>query len=254
MWIYQQPDHALLASSEGVAVPIAEASASVPEEPAQPVQKAPEQALDAVVLARKPGIQTVHSKASQRLKTTYCMLISAFLLGSIASGCLCAFCSARQAEFLQIYLQCWNAIFAASGPNAAAKLFSTEYFTLAGAATILLLLGFSAFGPVLVFLFYMFYGLGSGTLLVQFFANCKAEQLPALIAAEAPAAAAVLCLCSLGVSALRVSGHIHAYSLGAAGQARCGAGALAKKYLLTLVLLVPLCGLAAAFACIGSQI
>lgn len=251
MWIYQQPDHALLVSSEGVDVPIAEASASVPEEPAQPVQKAPEQAFDAVVLAQKFG---VCSKASQRLKTTYCMLISAFLLGSIASGCLCAFCSARQAEFLQIYLQCWNAIFAASGPNAAAKLFSTEYFTLAGAATILLLLGFSAFGPALVFLFYMFYGLGSGTLLVQFFASGRAEQLPALIAAEAPAAAAVLCLCSLGVSALRVSGHIHAYSLGAAGQARCGAGALAKKYLLTLVLLVPLCGLAAAFACIGSQI
>ena len=42
-----------------------------------------------------------------------------------------------------------------------------EYLTLAAAATLLFLMGFSALGPVLIFLFTMFYGLGNGTLFVQ---------------------------------------------------------------------------------------
>lgn len=68
--------------------------------------------------------------------------------------------------------------FSASGTHAAAAIFTAEYITLLAAATCLFLLGFSAFGPVLIVLFMMLYGAGNGILTVQLFpGQALAEKL-----------------------------------------------------------------------------
>ena len=258
MWIYQQPA-SLQPATVGESL-----SDNAASEPRTAVLAPPAVEPEPSLLpenAAKPNItakpnQPLQQNENRSAKANYGLLTAAFLLGTVAAGWLCALCDARQLELLQYYLRSWNALFEVSASVTAAKLFCTEYLMLAGAATALLLFGFSALGPVLVFLFAMLYGLGGGTLLVQVSAGAGAKQLLAIMVMSAPAAAAVLCLCSLGTAALQVSGRIRAYSFltVGTGQARCGAGTLVGHYLLTMVLLLPLCGLATAFACIGSRL
>lgn len=254
MWIYQQP-----ASLQPAAA--GESAQNHLPKPQAAVTALPVAEPEPILLQNKTSSPHVVAKTRQLggnhlVKRNYGLLAAAFLLGTAAAGWLCAVCDARQLELLQYYLQSWNALFTVSGSSTITMLFCTEYLTLAGSATALVLFGFSALGPVLVFLFAMLYGLGSGTLLVQASTGVSVKQMLAIMVMSAPAAAAVLCLCSLGAAALQVSGHIRAYSFlpAGTGQARCGVGTLVTRYLLTMVLLLPLCGLATAFACIGSKL
>ena len=177
--------------------------------------------------------------------------------GSAAAGVLYALCNAPQLEWLRAYLQSWLALFSASGTHAAAAIFTAEYITLLAAATCLFLLGFSAFGPVLIVLFMMLYGAGNGILTVQLFSGTSLGGKALLLLLTAvPASAAAACLCLLGAAALRVSGRIRAYSFRTVhpGAERPGAAVLFRQYLLTLVLFLPLCGAAAGLACLESRL
>ena len=148
MWVYQQtgtPAH----------LPEAGALLPQPQKTLPPERSAPE--------VPSP-LQRHHTETRQK---TCWLLVCAFLIGSGSAGVLLAFCEKQQPDWLQYYLQSWRGLFAAADAHTAASLFGMEYLTLAAAATLLFLMGFSALGPVLIFLFTMFYGLGNGTLFVQ---------------------------------------------------------------------------------------
>ena len=180
-----------------------------------------------------------------------------WLIGSGSAGVLLAFCEKQQPDWLQYYLQSWRGLFAAADAHTAASLFGTEYLTLAAAATLLFLMGFSALGPVLIFLFTMFYGLGNGTLFVQLLSDTALKRETwLLLLAFLPAAAASAGLCTLGTDSLRVSSQIRVCSFFAAGPDReiVRPHGFIRQYLLTLTLFVPLCGISAALASIGSRL
>lgn len=123
------------------------------------------------------------------------------------------------------------------------------------AATLLLLLGLSAVGPVCIFLFTMLYGLGNGLLSAQLLAGADGKSILALLLLGIPAACAAGCLCMFGASALQVSGRIRAYSFRkTAGQACSGARELMGQYLLVIVVFLPLCGAATGVAYLSGKI
>ena len=182
---------------------------------------------------------------------------AAFLLGSSAAGVLQAVCDARQAELLRYYLEAWQGMFAPGSMQGTVQLFGMEYLALGLVVSLFLVLGLSALGPVMIFGSMMLYGLGSGLLMVQL---CTAggwkTMLSALLWTGLPAAAASGCLCFFGACALQVSSRIHAYSFRRhpGGQARPGVQALLGQYLLTMVVLLPLCGAAAGLSYLGSRL
>ncbi len=156
MWVYQQtgtPAHLPEAAQPlptGEAVLLPQPQKTLPPERSAPEVPSPLQ----------------RHNTETRQKTCW-LLVCAFLIGSGSAGVLLAFCEKQQPDWLQYYLQSWRGLFAAADAHTAASLFGMEYLTLAAAATLLFLMGFSALGPVLIFLFTMFYGLGNGTLFVQ---------------------------------------------------------------------------------------
>lgn len=135
-----------------------------------------------------------------------------FCWAPAAAGALQAVCDASQQEMLSYFLQCWCGLFSISATPSAAGLFCAEYAALAAAATLLLLLGLSAVGPVCIFLFTMLYGLGNGLLSAQLLAGADGKSILALLLLGIPAACAASCLCMFGAAALQVSGRIRAYS------------------------------------------
>lgn len=184
-----------------------------------------------------------------------CLLAAAFLLGTAAAGSLQAVCDASQQEMLRYFLQCWCGLFSVSALPSAAGLFCAEYAALAAMATLVLLLGLSAVGPVCIFLFTMLYGLGSGLLSAQLLAGASWKTILAFAVLGIPAACAAGCLCLFGAAALQVSGRIRAYSFRkTAGQASCGARELLGQYVLVIVAFLPLCGAAAGLAYLGGKI
>ena len=244
MWVYpsERPDSSVPEAVQNIP---AENSGSLPPKE----QTIPQQAI-------APELQP-HSGGKIPLQKDCWLLAGAFLLGSAAAGVLQAFCEQNPQDWLQFYLQNWQSLFAISDTHTAAALFGIEYLTLAASATMLLLLGFSALGPTLIFLFAMLYGLGSGTLSVQILSALSAQKGTLLfLLIPLPAAAAAAGLCLLGASALMVSARIRACSFFPAGAVRTPAGpaVLVKNYLLTMVLFLPLCGVSAALAGIGSRL
>ena len=196
---------------------------------------------------------SVFPKARKMQFTDCWLLAGAFLLGCTMSGALLALSAARQMEWLRYYLQAWLGLFGST----ASKLFMCEYLTLSGTATILLMFGFSAFGPVLTFFFFMIYGTGSGLLTAQLLAGTGwSEKLLPILFSYMPACAAAGLLCILGGAALRVSGKIRAYSFqqGRAELHHPDIRVLTNQYVLTLVLLLPLCGAAAGLSCLGNRL
>ena len=165
--------------------------------------------------------------------------------------------AARQAELLRYYLEAWQGLFAPGSMQGTVQLFSMEYLALGLVVSLFLVLGLSALGPVMIFGSMMLYGLGSGLLMVQL---CTAggwkTMLLALLWTGLPAAAASGCLCFFGACALQVSSRIHAYSFRkhSGGQARPGVQTLLGQYLLTMVVLLPLCGAAAGLSYLGSRL
>ena len=248
MWIYEQtkPEEALSLLPQTVSLPVQKAESALPTAPAtapEIVEKLPQ---------KEPCIP------SKRHATRDCWLLAAaFLLGCTAAGVLQAVCDARQAELLQYYLEAWQRLFAPGSLQGTVQLFGMEYLALGLVVSLFLVLGLSALGPVMIFGSMMLYGLGSGLLMVQL---CAAggwkTVLLALLWTGLPAAAASGCLCFFGACALQVSSQIHAYSFRRhpGGQARPGVQALLGQYLLTMVVLLPLCGAAAGLSYLGSRL
>lgn len=203
----------------------------------------------------RPSIQKSASRQISGQKNCW-LLVCAFLLGSMAAGVIQAICAAQPLDWTAHYFQAWSKLFAAADPQAMINLFGIQYLTLVFAATIFLLLGFSALGPVLIFLFSMFYGLGGGMLTVQLFDLQR--NAGKLLVALLPAAAAAEGLCIFGADALRVSGQIRACSFFTsdfcAGHERIRLNALMRAYLLTVVLFLPLCGVSTALTAISSRL
>ena len=248
MWIYEQskPEEKLPLLPQTANLPVQKAEPALPTAPVQ----APD--LAEQLPSKEPGMPV------KRHATRDCWLLAAaFLLGCTAAGVLQAVCDARQAELLRYYLEAWQGLFAPGSMQGAVQLFSMEYLALGLVVSLFLLLGLSALGPVMIFGSMMLYGLGSGLLVVQL---CTAGGwkaiLPALLWTGLPAAAASGCLCFFGACALQVSSRIHAYSFRKhpGGQARPGVQALLGQYLLTMVVLLPLCGAAAGLSYLGSRL
>lgn len=248
MWIYEQTksEESLSLLPQTVGLPVQTEEPALPPVPAQAAEPAEQ------LTQKEPCIP------AKRHATQDCWLLAAaFLLGCTAAGVLQAVCDARQAELLRYYLEAWQGLFTPSGMQGAVQLFGMEYLTLGLVVSLFLVLGLSALGPVMIFGNMMLYGLGSGLLMVQLCAagGWKAI-LPALLWTGLPTAAASGCLCFFGACALQVSSRIHAYSFRKhpGGQARPGVRALMGQYLLTMVMLLPLCGAAAGLSYLGSRL
>ena len=233
MWVYQQT----AADQEFTGHPCPEVSMAPALGSAEPLR--PELPDEGSPSQTRSSIQKSASRQISGQKNCW-LLVCAFLLGSMAAGVIEAMCAAQP-------LDC---------PQATIDLFGIQYLTLVFAATVLLLLGFSALGPVLIFLFAMFYGLGSGMLTVQLFELQR--NAGRLLVALLPAAAAADGLCIFGADALRVSGQIRACSFFTpdfcAGHERIRLNTLLRAYLLTVVLFLPLCGVSTALAAISSRL
>ena len=247
MWIYEQtkPEENSSLLPQTVSLPVQKAEPALPTVPVQ----APE--LTEQLPQKGPCIP------ARRHATRDCWLLAAaFLLGSTAAGVLQAVCDARQAELLRYYLEAWQKLFAPGSMQGAVQLFGMEYLALGLVVSLFLVLGLSALGPIMIFGSMMLYGLGSGLLIAQL---CTAGGwktiLSALLWTGLPAAASG-CLCFFGACALQVSSRIHAYSFHRhpGGQARPGVQALLGQYLLTMVVLLPLCGAAAGLSYLGSRL
>ena len=247
MWVYQS-NEVEPAVETGIQLPqlpaAVESVESLPEAPMQADDAREAVPQDAPRIRRK-----LHASRD------CCLLAMAFLLGTAAAGSLQAVCDASQQEMLRYFLQCWCGLFSVSALPSAAGLFCAEYAALAAMATLILLLGLSAVGPVCIFLFTMLYGLCSGLLSAQLLAGASWKSILALVVLGIPAACAAGCLCLFGAAALQVSGRIRAYSFRkTAGQAGCGARELLGQYVLVIVAFLPLCGAAAGLAYLGGKI
>ena len=153
MWVY--PSDEVRTSPETTAL-----LPQLPAESGTPKQSVPEP-LNAGE-AMPDGVAQQPERLHRRMRHASrdcCLLAAAFLLGTAAAGALQAVCDASQQEMLSYFLQCWCGLFSISATPSAAGLFCAEYAALAAAATLLLLLGLSAVGPVCIFLFTMLYGL-----------------------------------------------------------------------------------------------
>lgn len=146
--------------------------------------------------------------------------------------------------------------FSASGTHAAAAIFTAEYITLLAAATCLFLLGFSAFGPVLIVLFMMLYGAGNGILTVQLFpGQALAEKLCSFAYRSSG-----ICGGGLPVPSGRGSSACqrpHPGILFPDGASRCGTpgrGSVIPPVPADARSLLPLCGAAAGLACLESRL
>lgn len=260
MWVYQEqttPEPITHAPTAPKALPETPAERKEDQRPIRPVETdrgGPQRE------AERAGGNTGHLEARPAVSraTRDCVLLAAaYLLGTAAAGVLQALCDAKELEILAYYLERWRALFDVSGAESAAALFGAEYLAVAGAVTVLLLMGLSALGPTLIFLFVMLYGTGSGLVTVQMIAGLGWKQaLVYFLFAGVPAAAAAGCLCLFGAAALQVSSRLHAFSFSARsrGAAPAGARVLVGQYLLTAVVLVPVCGAATGLSVLAAHL
>lgn len=255
MWIYETSQ-----SEEAMTIPEQTEIQTLPvelaaEEPGTSVKEtAPETAEQ--VVEHLPRRTSKSGKALPDASRDCWFLAAAFLFGSIAAGALQAVCDTRQTEILGYYLNAWRALFAGNDLQNVVRLFGIEYLTLGIVVSLFLLLGFSALGPLLIFGCMMFYGLGSGLLLTQLFQLSGWRTVLAVwLWTGIPAALAGGCLCLFGTTALQVSSRIRAYSFWnrSVGQTKPGVRVFLGQYLLTMALLLPLCGAAAGLSCLGNR-
>ena len=248
MWVYPSTEAQTLQEKQNL-LPQLPAALSTELPAVEPVNEPEVPAAVTTTSTENPRRHTQHASRD------CCLLAAAFLIGTAAAGSLQAVCDASQQETLRYFLQRWCGLFSVSALPSAAGLFCTEYAALAAAATLLLLLGLSAVGPVCIFLFAMLYGLGNGLLSAQLLAGADWKNTFALVMLGIPAACAAGCLCMFGAAALQVSARIRAYSFHkTAGQACSGARELLGQYLLVVVAFLPLCGAAAGLAYLGGKI
>lgn len=248
MWIYEQTksEESFSLLPQTVGLPVQTEEPALPPVPAQ---------------AAEPAEQLTQKEPctpAKRHATRDCWLLAAaFLLGCTALATLPDNTAAALPAGHRIRPVTHRRLFTPSGMQGAVQLFGMEYLTLGLVVSLFLVLGLSALGPVMIFGNMMLYGLGSGLLMVQL---CTAGGwkaiLPALLWTGLPVAAASGCLCFFGACALQVSSRIHAYSFRKhpGGQVRPGVQTLLGQYLLTMVVLLPLCGAAAGLSYLGSRL
>ena len=154
------------------------------------------------------------------------------------------------------YLGHWARLFDLEQPGAVWGLFAAEYLTAAFGATILLLLGLSAFGPVLIYLFAMLFGLGVGAVGLQLYLQSGwRSALAGAALSGLPTAAAVTGLCLFGASALAVSSSLHRAAFARQTPHPIPAArTLLAQYAVLNVLFLPICGVSTALACLAGQL
>ena len=246
MWVYQQPANTEpkpLAALPAPAAPAKRAGERVPFQKGETASPA---------RASKP-IRTVRG---QEIPRACAALAASYLFGTLLSGVVLSLCRPGELAFLSVYLEHWAELFVLDEPGAVWTLFGAEYLTVAGGVAILLLLGLSAFGPVMIHLFAMLFGLGVGAAGLQLLLSAGWQSaLPGLLLGGAPAAAAVTALCLFGASALAVSSRLQQAAFGRQAAPVPGtARALLVQYLALNLLFLPLCGVSTALACLAGQL
>lgn len=259
MWVYQEP-----VSSKTLAVPQA---APAPADAARP-DPAPfvpfvKEKAGASSVSAQPAPAPVRRAALRRarghrqdLARECAILAASYLFGALLSGVALALGSGDEQAFLSAYLDNWSRLFTLDEPGAVWTLFGAEYLTAAGSVTLLLLLGLSAFGPVMIHLFAMLFGMGVGMVSLQLFLTSGwRHALLGLVLSGAPTAAAVAGLCLFGASALQVSGRLQRAAFGRQElPSLVGARGLLAQYLVLNVLFLPVCGVSTALACLAGQL
>ena len=246
MWVYQQPANTEPKPLAALPAPAKRAGERVP------LQKGETASPARPARASKP----VRTARGQEIPRACAALAAAYLFGTLLSGAALALCRAGEQAFFSAWMDSWASLFVLDGPGAVWTLFGAEYLTVAGGAAILLLLGLSAFGPVMIHLFAMLFGLGVGAAGLQLLLSAGWQSaLPGLLLGGAPAAAAVTALCLFGASALAVSSRLQQAAFGRqAAPAPGTARALLVQYLALNLLFLPLCGVSTALACLAGQL
>ena len=246
MWVYQQP-----ANTEPKPL------AALPA-PAAPAKRAGERAPFQKGETASPdrASRPIRTVRGQEIPRACAALAASYLFGTLLSGVVLSLCRPGELAFLSVYLEHWAELFVLDEPGAVWTLFGAEYLTVAGGAAILLLLGLSAFGPVMIHLFAMLFGLGVGAVSLQLLLSAGWQSaLPGLLLGGAPAAAAVTALCLFGASALAVSSRLQQAAFGRQAAPVPGtARALLVQYLALNLLFLPLCGVSTALACLAGQL
>lgn len=263
MWVYQSPSNlppaggpapqpagqagAQQASSRPAAAAETAATAEKPPPPAAPAARSGQAA------PRQP-----RAKRGGSLTAACLALAGAYLFGALLSGVMLAF-SRQQPGTMALasaYLGHWARLFDLEQPGAVWGLFAAEYLTAAFGATILLLLGLSAFGPVLIYLFAMLFGLGVGAVGLQLYLQSGwRSALAGAALSGLPTAAAVTGLCLFGASALAVSSSLHRAAFARQTPAPIPAArTLLAQYAVLNVLFLPICGVSTALACLAGQL
>lgn len=263
MWVYQSPSNlppaggpapqpagqagAQQASSRPAAAAETAATAEKPPPPAAPAARSGQAA------PRQP-----RAKRGGSLTAACLALAGAYLFGALLSGVMLAF-SRQQPGTMALasaYLGHWAGLFDLEQPGAVWGLFAAEYLTAAFGATILLLLGLSAFGSVLIYLFAMLFGLGVGAVGLQLYLQSGwRSALAGAALSGLPTAAAVTGLCLFGASALAVSSSLHRAAFARQTPAPIPAArTLLAQYAVLNVLFLPICGVSTALACLAGQL
>lgn len=248
MWVYQESSSQALSAPNGLHQP----AAAQQQEPAESSEIKERFAADSSKRAEKSKVDV----PGRTIPRDCVFLAISYLFGSLLAGVILALCRAHELDTLSAYLSNWSSLFALDGPKSVWNLFGAEYMTAAGGTTMLLLLGLSAFGPVLIHLFAMLFGLGIGMIQLQLFLQSGWKSaLLALWLTGIPTAAAVTCLCLFGASALRVSGRLQNTAFGKkVYSAGSGARRLVGQYLVLNVLFLPICGISTALVCLAYQL
>lgn len=268
MWVYQQPNSPSSAPAPETKLKFSDEERSVPQVPAtrqvqkvQPSPPAPKKA------PAEPQIKTAVPETPALVHSTFrragqatrdCLFLAgAYLFGAALAGMAHALCETSELNLLSYYLNNWYHLFSVEGPGQVLSLFAVQYLTVVGAITALLVLGLCAFGPVLIYLFTMLYGLGIGLIGLQlFFQLSWGGFFGYLLLSGLPAAGVAACLCFFGASALQVSSRLQRAAFGRRDRlsSACGARLLLGQYLTFDVILLPICGIATGLACLANSL
>ena len=224
-------------------------------EPEPDIHPAEQKAIDperAALPMRPDAPQRLAARSS--LPSRDCVLLTAaYLLGAFLAGMAGAYHAAGKNEALNYYLTCWQNLFSVENTAQIVGLFRTEFLTLAGVLTALLLLGLSALGPLPIFLFMILYGTGSGLLSLTFLQNSEPAKMIALfVVSGIPSAFAAGIMCTFGAFALQASGRLYAFAFQKGGQVH-SVKHLFGPFVCALVLLLPLCGMAVGLLYLAEQ-
>jgi hypothetical protein len=177
------------------------------------------------------------------------LLVAAYGFGAVLAGVLQARGSGHMQTVLGLYLQNFADLLALRSAKGAVTLFGTQYFSLLAAVTLLLMAGLCAFGPLLICLFVIFYGVGVGTVGLQLLLQADRPQAALLLLFWGlPVSLAAACLCAFGSSALGVGLRLQNAAFGGKSDTRIASStkSLVGQYLFWAILLLPLCGVATA--------